>query len=95
MVNLNNLINSKTIWVIGVGAVTAAAVSWLLPKFSKPKVVAVVPPAGTSIPLAPPAQSAIAATSTLGPVRNYNLSGLAIEERDDYPSTAGVSLSGV
>jgi hypothetical protein len=87
-------ITAKTVWIIGIGAVAAAAYAWLGPKFSKPKVVA-VPAAPASIPMAPPAQSSVAATSSLGPVRNYNLAGLAIEENDDYPSNAGVTLSGI
>lgn len=90
-------ITAKTIWIIGIGAVIAAGYAWLGPKFSKPKVVAVPAPAhtSTSIPMAPPAQSSVAATSSMGPIRNYNLAGLAIEENDDYPSNAGVTLSGI
>ena len=97
MANSSLSVTSKTVWIIGVGAVAAALYAWLGPKFSKPKVVAVPAAAApaASIPMAPPAQSSVAATSSLGPVRNYNLAGLAIEENDDYPSQAGVTISGI
>lgn len=87
--------NSKLVWIIGVGAATAALVSWLLPKFTKPKVVPIAPAPTMTTPMPLPAVSPAAVKQSMGAVRDYNLSGLAIEELDDYPSTAGVMLSGV
>lgn len=71
-------------------------VSWLLPKFQKPVVAvpaattAVAHPAATTLASSPTAQ-----TLSGGVPRDFNLSGLAIEDLDDYPSSSGVSLSGI
>lgn len=78
--------------IIGVGAVVGVAISWLLPKLSKPAAVAA--PVGN--PIAPVAKGPVAAAQgTSGPVRDYNLSGLAIEELENYPVAGGVSLAGI
>lgn len=86
----------QIVQLIGTGVVTAAVISWLVPKLSRPKTV--VAPAVPVIPhpaVASIANSPTAATLGGGMPRDYNLSGLAIEDLDGYPSEAGVSLSGI
>jgi hypothetical protein len=82
--------------LVGTGAVAAAIISWLLPKISKPTAVpAVTPVAPVTSATLPVAKGAAAVAQATGPIRDYNLAGLAIEELDDYPSQSGVSISGV
>jgi len=77
--------------LIGVAAVIGVGISWLLPKISKPAAAAV---SGAQM-MAPPAKGAVAAAQSMGPIRDYNLSGLAIEELENYPVSGGVSLAGI
>jgi hypothetical protein len=87
--------NSKIVWMVGVGAVVAAIVSWLLPKIEKPPVVV---HKNVTLPVIPTATTVAtgpaAVEQSMGPVRDYNLSGLAIEDHfEGYPSRSGVSMS--
>lgn len=77
---------------LGYGVAGYLLITWLLPKFSKPK-VAPAPVAKQA--MVPPAQSAVAVAQGTGPVRDYNLAGLAIEELESYPIAGGVQLSGI
>lgn len=77
--------------LIGVAAVVGVGISWLLPKISKPAATAA--PMGN--PMAPVAKGPVATAQSMGPVRDYNLSGLAIEELENYPVSGGVSLAGI
>jgi methylglyoxal synthase len=43
----------------------------------------------------PVAQGAVAQAQSVGPVRDYNLAGLAIEELESYPMGGGVQISGI
>jgi hypothetical protein len=88
--------SSKIVWMVGLGAVVAATVTWLLPKIEKPKVVVVPHPAAGmhhmmhSHPVTP-ATSPAAHHQAMGPVRDYNLSGLAIED-DTYLSNLSMEV---
>ena len=84
---------SQLILMLGVGTVSAAIISWLLPKFSKPAVVAA--PAAPVAAIQPVTKSAPAAAQSISPIRDYNLAGLAIEELEGYPALGGVSISGL
>ena len=79
--------------LLGVGTVSAAIISWLLPKFSKPVVVAPATP--PVIGINPVTKSPTAVAAGTGPIRDYNLAGLAIEELEGYPTLGGVALSGL
>lgn len=79
---------------LGFGVAGYLLITWLLPKFSKPKVAPVAAKAPMSMN-APVAQGAVAQAQGVGPVRDYNLSGLAIEELESYPMGGGVQLSGI
>lgn len=79
---------------LGYGVAGYLLITWLLPKFSKPK-VAPVAPVGKPAMTAPVAQGAVAQAQAVGPVRDYNLAGLAIEELESYPMGGGVQLSGI
>lgn len=70
-------------------------VSWLLPKFQKPVVAVPAASAVTHPAMTTVANSPTAATLSGGVPRDFNLSGLAIEDLEDYPSSSGVSLSGI
>ncbi len=78
---------------LGFGVAGYLLITWLLPKFSKPKVAA---PVASKTPMnVPVAQSAVAQAQGAGPVRDYNLAGLAIEELESYPMGGGVQISGI
>lgn len=79
---------------LGFGVAGYLLITWLLPKFSKPKVA----PVAAKTPMAmnvPPAQGAVAQAQGVSPVRDYNLAGLAIEELESYPMGGGVQISGI
>lgn len=80
---------------LGYGVAGYLLITWLLPKFSKPKVApAAATPAAKPMNV-PVAQGAVAQAQATGPVRDYNLAGLAIEELESYPMGGGVQLSGI
>ncbi len=81
--------------LVGTGAVAAAIISWLLPKISKPSAIPATTPVAPVAAIVPVAKGAAAVTQSTGPIRDYNLAGMAIEELDDYPALSGVSLSGI
>ncbi len=91
--NTSNL--GQIAMLVGTGAVAAAIISWILPKISKPTVVPAISPAAPVAAVVPVARGASAVAQSTGPIRDYNLAGLAIEELDDYPTLSGVSLSGI
>ena len=92
--------NNNIQWVMTIGTwvIIAYGVSVLLPKFQRPVVAttpatAVVHPAMVTSSVA---NSPVAAAAATGSVRDFNLSGLAIEDLDGYPGPSGsVSISGI
>lgn len=94
--------NNHIQWVMTIGTwvIIAYGVSVLLPKFQRP--VVATTPATTAAVIHPAmvtssvANSPVAAAAAAGPTRDYNLSGLAIEDLDGYPGPSGsVSISGI
>lgn len=79
---------------LGFGVAGYLLITWLLPKFTKPKVV-VADTAKVPVMDIPVAQGAVAQAQGVGPVRDFNLAGLAIEELESYPMGGGVQLSGI
>ena len=102
--------NSKLIGMIGLGGAVALLVTWLLPKFEHYTAVPVPVPVHHPHPHHIPmmhgfghhvnhgvASSPVAQHQAMGPLRDFNLAGMAtaIEDVSDYPNTFGVTLSGI
>lgn len=93
--------NNHIQWIMTIGTwvVIAYGVSIFLPKIHKPVVVSPSSATATVHPAAMTssvANSPVAATMGAGPARDYNLSGLAIEDLDGYPGPSGsVAISGI
>ena len=75
--------------LIGIGVAGYLLLTWMLPKFQRP-LPAPVKPGVAAVPVA---KSATAVHQSMGPIKDYNLAGLAIEELESYPTAGGVTLS--
>jgi hypothetical protein len=90
---------NKIVAMLGLAAVVFVGVTWVLPKFEKKPNIALgfdyhnlLPPeaAGTTV-----ATGKAAYDQSLSGLRDFNLSGLAMEEVANYATSSGVALSGI
>jgi hypothetical protein len=89
---------NKIVAMLGLAAVVFVGVTWVLPKFEKKPNIALGIDYHNLLP--PEAASTVATgkaahDQSLSGLRDFNLSGLAMEEVANYATASGVALSGI
>lgn len=97
MANLGGATNSKIVAMVGLGGAIALAVAWLLPKVEHkhPDVVHVSHPVPVHAVHSTPATGPAALHQSMSGPRDYNLSGMAIENIDLATGNVPFGISGI